>query len=186
MSSCRHTHTAFHALALIVAALALACDRRSPPDDTETDRPTMSFDSATLSLVSGRDTVRLSVELAVTPEQKTMGLMERRHLAENAGMLFVYDSTQPPDAGFWMFRTRIPLDIAFLDSLGVVRATRTMVPCETIIAEGCPTYDPGVPYRYALEVNTGYFQRHGITVGSAALLPNVSRPISLAVPRVTR
>lgn len=146
----------------------------------------MSFDSATLSLVSGRDTVRLSVELAVTPEQKTMGLMERRHLAENAGMLFVYDSTQPPDAGFWMFRTRIPLDIAFLDSLGVVRATRTMVPCETILAQGCPTYAPGVPYRYALEVNSGYFERHGITVGSAALLPKVPRAISLAVPHATR
>ena len=98
-----------------------------------------------------------------------MGLMERQRLADSAGMLFVYDSTQPPNAGFWMFRTRIPLDIAFLDSAGVVRAIRAMTPCEALLAQGCPTYDPGVPYRYALEVNAGYFQKHGIIVGSMAV-----------------
>jgi uncharacterized protein len=159
-------------LALVVAPLAFACSGRASSDDVQ-DEHVIAFDSATMSLVSARDSVRLTVELAVTPEQKTMGLMERRQLAENAGMLFVYDSTQPPDAGFWMFRTRIPLDIAFLDSVGIVRATRAMVPCETVLAEGCPTYSPDVPYRYALEVNSGYFQRHGITVGSAARLPKL-------------
>ena len=113
------------------------------------------------------------MELAVTPEQKTMGLMERRQLAPDAGMLFMYDSSQAPTAGFWMFRTRIPLDIAFLDSAGVVRATRAMAPCEAILAQGCPTYSPDVTYRYALEVNSGYFQRHQIGVGSVALLSDL-------------
>jgi uncharacterized membrane protein (UPF0127 family) len=176
------TCVAARALAVVLALVALACEGRAASGDMQSDQTVVAFDTATLSLVSARDTVRLSVELAVSPEQKTMGLMERRHLAENAGMLFVYDSTQPPDAGFWMFRTRIPLDIAFLDSGGVVRAIRTMVPCETTLAQGCPTYAPGVAYRYALEVNSGYFQRHGIVVGSAALLPSVARASSFAVP----
>jgi uncharacterized membrane protein (UPF0127 family) len=112
-----------------------------------------------------------------------MGLMERRHLAPSAGMLFVYDSTQPPDAGFWMFRTRIPLDIAFLDSAGVVRSVRTMQPCEARIAQGCPTYNPDVPYRYALEVNAGYFQQHGVGVGSTLLLSDLPSSITASPAR---
>jgi uncharacterized membrane protein (UPF0127 family) len=107
--------------------------------------------------------------------------MERRQLGDNAGMLFVYDSIQPGDAGFWMYRTRIPLDIAFLDSAGVVRAVRSMTPCPTTIAQGCPAYTPDVPYRFALEVNAGFFARHEIAIGDSLLvgdLPagNVSSP----------
>ena len=153
----------------IVASLICACGGSS--DQAEPDQHVMTFDTASMRLVSGSDTVRLSVELAARPEQRTMGLMERHHLAENAGMLFLYDSTQPPDAGYWMFRTRIPLDIAYLDSAGVVRAIREMQPCTSLLAQGCPSYPPNVPYRYALEVNSGFFKRHLITVGSVAQLP---------------
>jgi uncharacterized membrane protein (UPF0127 family) len=99
--------------------------------------------------------------------------MERRQLADSAGMLFVFDSTQAPDAGFWMYRTRIPLDIAFLDSTGVIRAVRQMVPCPTTIAQGCPSYTPDVSYRYALEVSAGYFARHGVVVGNSLVLPDL-------------
>jgi uncharacterized membrane protein (UPF0127 family) len=133
----------------------------------------MSFDTARVRLARLRDTIPLVLKLAVSDEQKTMGLMERRRLDDNAGMLFVYDSTQPPDAGFWMYRTRIPLDIAFLDSAGVIRSVRLMTPCPTTAAQGCPTYTPDVPYRYALEVNAGFFARHGITVGHSLLLHDV-------------
>ena len=69
-----------------------------------------------------------------------------------------------------MYRTRIPLDIAFLVSAGVIRAVRSMTPCPTTIAQGCPTYAPNVPYRYALEVNAGFFARHGITSGHSLLV----------------
>src|SRR5689334_17564088 len=68
----------------------------------------MSFDTATIRLV-GHDTVRLTVELAESQAQQTMGLMERRTLAPDAGMLFLYSSVQPESSAFWMFRTRIPL-----------------------------------------------------------------------------
>jgi uncharacterized membrane protein (UPF0127 family) len=138
----------------------------------------MSFDSARVRLARGSDTIPLRVELAVKPEQKSMGLMERRRLAEDTGMLFVYDSTQPPDAGFWMYRTRIPLDIAFADSAGVIRSIRSMVPCPTEVAQGCPTYTPDVPYQYALEVNAGYFARHGIAVGNTLILNELPPPIA--------
>jgi hypothetical protein len=82
------------------------------------------------------------------------------------GMLFVYEETQPADAGFWMYRTRIPLDIGFADSAGVLVAVLRMDPCTARIAAGCPTYAPGAEYRYALEVNAGFFAKYGIKVGS--------------------
>jgi uncharacterized membrane protein (UPF0127 family) len=113
------------------------------------------------------------LELAVSADQQHLGLMERRHLAERAGMLFVYDSLQPADAGFWMYRTRLPLDIAFLDATGVVRSIRTMVPCTTTLPEGCPTYAPGTRYRYALEVNAGALKRWNVDTGVRLLVEDL-------------
>jgi hypothetical protein len=154
---------------LVFVVLFLGCTAEPPADDDPYEH-VMSFDTAHVRLARQRDTLPLFLQLAVTKEQKTMGLMERRRLADNAGMLFVYDSTQPPHAGFWMYRTRIPLDIAFLDSAGIIRAVRSMTPCPSITPQGCPTYAPDVPYRYALEVNAGFFARHGIGIGHSLVL----------------
>jgi len=156
----------------ILAAFIAGCSGEAPADDDAYDH-VMSFDTAHARIVAGRDTLRLGLQLATTSEQRSMGLMERRHLADDAGMLFMFDSTQPPDAGFWMYRTRIPLDIAFLDSTGTIRAVRTMTPCPTTIAQGCPSYAPGTPYRFALEVNAGYLARHEITLGHSLILTDV-------------
>ena len=138
------------------------------------DERILPFDSVDVRLVSVRDTTTIRVELAVSREQKTLGLMERRRLPENAGMLFVYDSTQGPEAGYWMYRTRIPLDIAFIDSAGIIRTILAMVPCETTIPEGCPNYVPNVTYRYALEVNAGFFRRHQLSVGDTLLKGDIA------------
>jgi uncharacterized protein len=127
----------------------------------------LKFESAPLRIVTRTGTVPLVVELAVSGEQKSTGLMERRALADTSGMLFVYDSLQPPDAGFWMYRTRIPLDIAYADASGRIRVIQHMVPCETPIPQGCPTYPPGVPYQYALEVNGGFLARRSVAVGDS-------------------
>lgn len=160
-------------LALIAGAIALAaCGDRQPPDD-DAERRIINFDTTTVRLATASDTVPLLLELAVTQSQHQVGLMERRQLDERAGMLFIYTVTQPPDAGFWMYRTRIPLDIAFLDSTGVIRSIRAMVPCPTTVPQGCPTYPPGTPYRYALEVNAGALQRFGADTGSRLLIEDL-------------
>jgi uncharacterized membrane protein (UPF0127 family) len=162
-------------LSLLLAFSVSGCTAE-PADDAGAYEHVMAFDTARLRFGRPSDTLQLVLELAVNPEQKSMGFMERRLLAPNAGMLFVYDSIQPGDAGFWMYRTRIPLDIAFLDSAGVIRSVRSMTPCPTTIAQGCPTYTPDVPYRFALEVNAGYFARNGIGVGDSLLLHSLPRP----------
>ena len=153
---------------LLLGAAFLACggEREPEPDPA----PLLTFDTARVRLVTRADTIPLVVELARTVEQRTMGLMERTQLADSAGMLFLYDATQPESSGFWMFRTKIPLDIAFADSAGVIRAIRNMVPCETATAQNCPTYEPGVPYRAALEVAAGWFARRKVGIGDRILL----------------
>jgi len=168
-------HVAITTIFALATNLLVGCGGETAKEDDAYEH-VMSFDSSRVRIARASDTIPLRVELAVKPEQKSMGLMERRRLAEDAGMLFVYDSTQPPQAGFWMYRTRIPLDIAFADSAGVIRAIRSMVPCPTDVAQGCPTYTPDVPYQYALEVNAGYFARHGIAVGDAILLKDLPAP----------
>ncbi len=155
---------------LCVALFAIAGCGERPEPAAAADEHVLDFDSATVRLATSRDTVLLALELAITVDQQRLGLMERRHLPERAGMLFVYDSVQPPDAGFWMYRTRIPLDIAFLDSAGVIRSIRAMMPCTATIPQGCPTYAAATPYRYALEVNAGTLQRWGVDTGVARLL----------------
>ena len=164
----------------IVVAFATGCGDKQD-SDTDDYEHVMSFDTTSARLTTSRGTIRLHLELAVKPEQRSMGLMERRQLPENAGMLFVYDAMQPSDAGFWMYRTRIPLDIAFLDSVGVVRSIRAMVPCPTTIAEGCPTYTPDARYQYALELNAGFVERHGIRAGDTLVLGDI--PASATNPQ---
>ena len=157
--------------ALLFLCLGLGFTGCRSEKEPETDpTPLLTFDTGRVRLVTKTDTLSLVVEMARTREQQTMGLMERRRLADSAGMLFAYEATQPETAAFWMFRTRIPLDIAFADSAGVIRSIRQMVPCEAATAAQCPTYPPDVPYRSALEVNAGYFVRHGVVVGDRLIV----------------
>ena len=153
--------------------LVLACSN-AETDDGDIAPPVMHLDTTTVRLASATDTLRLHAEVARTTEERTMGLMERRSLADTAAMLFIFPGTQPADAGFWMYRTRIPLDIAFADSAGRVVAVRTMTPCTAQLIAGCPSYAPGQPYRFALEVNAGLLARRGMGAGarlSSSVLP---------------
>ena len=169
--SARLTLRTLRALSFAVVIGVVACtDKAATADDTT---HVMKFDTSAVRLVTKRDTLHLSLELARNEAQRTMGLMERRHLNESAGMLFLYDTTQPPSAGYWMYRTRIPLDIAFMDSAGTVRAILGMVPCTATLIEGCPSYPPNVPYRYALEMNAGFFAQHQVAVGDVVLVHDV-------------
>ena len=157
-------------LIVALAALAMSACRSRPPSDEDFYARMLTFDSATVRMATGHDTVALTLELARTPEEQRLGLMERQQLGERSGMLFIYPRTQPADAGFWMYRTRIPLDIAFLDSTGVVRAIRAMEPCPESDADRCPDYPPGVSYRYALEMNAGFFEQRSIGVATGRLM----------------
>lgn len=125
-------------------------------------RQATAFSSGVLHADEGR--YSLALEMASTSRQRRKGLMERDSLAPDAGMLFVYDEEQTGDHAFWMYRTRIPLDIAFLDHAGEIQSITSMVPCTTE-KEACPRYPAGTSFWMALEVNAGYFNEHGIAAG---------------------
>ncbi|MGM0569111.1 DUF192 domain-containing protein [Marinobacter sp.] len=131
--------------------------------------PPQHLPSREACLITSEGPVPVMLEHAVTPEQRRWGLMERENLPARAGMLFYYDSDRPASAGFWMYRTRIPLDIAWLDEDGVILATDTMTPCETDQARNCPTWPAGVPHRNVLEMNAGFFERHHVGTGDKLL-----------------
>ena len=149
----------------VVACVTLVCCSH-PDADADDGISVMQFDTTVVRLATGTDTLVIHAEVARSAEQRTMGLMERRSLPDTAGMLFVYSNDQPATAGFWMYRTHIPLDIAFADSSGRIVALRQMVPCDAELTAGCPSYEPGEAYRIALEVNAGVLSRRGVGIGA--------------------
>ena len=101
----------------------------------------------------------LTAEIADTPQASENGLMFRDSLPEDHGMLFIFD--QPRKASFWMRNTKIPLSIAYADSDGKILEIKSMNPLdETVVPSRSDEVD------YALEVNQGWFARHGITSGA--------------------
>jgi uncharacterized protein len=148
----------------LVLALVLACAPgvRYSPD--------LHFHTAPVSIVTATDTVTVLAELAVTPQQQEQGLMERERLAEDAGMLFRFAQRQPADFTFYMYRTHIPLDVAFIDEEGTILRIIAMEPCVESDADRCPRYQAGVQFRMALEVNRGFFARHGVAPGARVLV----------------
>jgi uncharacterized membrane protein (UPF0127 family) len=85
-------------------------------------------------------------------------------------MLFIYNTVQDSAASFWMFRTRIPLDIAFVDSAGVIRSIQQMQPCDSPNPQLCRTYPANARFKYALEMNLGFFARQGVNIGDTLLI----------------
>lgn len=125
--------------------------------------PAPQFGRGTLNLHQNGRRVTLAIEIADTTETRSYGLMFRRTLAENTGMLFAFE--QEGKWGFWMKNTLISLSIAFIDSRWRILEIQDMAVPDPQAAS-IPIYEPGAPYRYALEVNQGYFQRRGITAGA--------------------
>ena len=114
---------------------------------------------------AGGDEVVVEVEVADSAEERQVGLMGRESLRDDAGMIFLFG--EETSGGFWMKNTLIPLSIAFADADGTIVSILDMEPCE---ADPCEIYDPGVPYRSALEVNQGAFSRWGVEEGDRLTL----------------
>jgi uncharacterized membrane protein (UPF0127 family) len=172
-------------LAAVLAALALAgCggdgDDAAPmttttttdaatttqPEGTTGETDTGSaLERGTVTIETAEGPVEVAVEIADSDAERETGLMNRESLAEDAGMLFVFD--EDVDFAFWMKNTLIPLSIAFADAEGEIVRILDMEPCE---ADPCPVYDPEATYRTALEVNQGAFDEWGVAEGDPLAL----------------
>ena len=101
---------------------------------------------------------RISVEVPRTEKERNAGLMFRKYLGPNKGMLFVYNREH--SLSYWMKNTSIPLSIAFIDKEQRIVSIQKMEPLDPLKHYFCP-----VMCKYALEVNQGFFEENGIQVG---------------------
>lgn len=109
----------------------------------------------------GNETPRFSLEIADSEEKRNKGLMFRKQMDSEAGMIFIYP--QESIQRFWMKNTYIPLDMIFLDSKLVVVGLLENVPVLNTEPRSIPT-----PSMYAIELNAGTAKKFSISAGAKA------------------
>jgi len=110
---------------------------------------------------------QFSLEVANDETERSRGLMYRRDMPDDRGMLFVFQDTRR--VAFWMKNTPMPLDLLFIDEQGIVRA----------IMQGQPfseaSISPPVSSRFVLELKSGTAQKAGIAPGDRLIHPEIDR-----------
>jgi uncharacterized membrane protein (UPF0127 family) len=114
------------------------------------------LDLSRLTLSAGMHLIQAQV--ASTPDQRSIGLMFRREMPANEGMLFIFE--QPQTQCFWMKNTLLPLTAAFVADDGTIVNLADMKPQTT--DSHCSTQ----PVRYVLEMHQGWFDKRGIKAGT--------------------
>jgi len=144
----RHLASRILPLALCIACCRPPVSRPSPP------APRPSLPTIELRIKDAH----IYAEVVSKPEDRALGLMFRRSLAPDSGMLFAFDEDE--FQRFWMKNTLIPLSIAYITSDSLISDILEMAPMDT-----ATPYVSSRPVRYALEMNSGWFQSHGIRTG---------------------
>ena len=134
---------AFAAVLLSLAALA-----------QESGQPQMSLPRVKLS--AGLHLI--DAQVAATEQERETGLMFRKEMPQQEGMLFVFDF--PSQQCFWMKNTVLPLAVAFIADDGTIVNTEEMAPLT--LNSHCSAR----PVRYVLEMNKGWFSHKGIKAGA--------------------
>ena len=136
------------AAAALVVAAAIAAPPASAQGAAQARLPTVD-------LIAGMHVIK--AEVALTPEQQAAGMMFRREMPGNEGMLFVNEA--PGVRCFWMKNTLVPITIAFLADDGTIVNLADMQPRSEL------SHCSAKPVRFALEMNQGWFARRGIQPG---------------------
>ena len=100
----------------------------------------------------------INAQVALTPDERQIGLMQRKDMPQHEGMIFVFE--QAAQQCFWMKNTLLPLTAAFVADDGTIINLADMKPQTT--ESHCSTQ----PVRYVLEMNKGWFAKKGIKAGS--------------------
>jgi len=131
--------------------------------------PGAAAQPASVTIATGERQLTFRLELALTPADQERGLMYRKSMAADAGMLFVFDRQSVHT--FWMKNTLIPLDMLFID------ADRRIV---GIVASAEPLTETGrsvgVPSQYVLEIGGGLSGQLGIRAGQTVDFKGVPPP----------
>jgi uncharacterized membrane protein (UPF0127 family) len=101
---------------------------------------------------------RIEAEVAATQQDRMRGLMHRKSMAPQRGMLFVFDAAATHC--MWMRNTFLPLAVAFLDERGTILNVEEMLP------QRDDNHCAAKPAKYALEMNAGWFRARGLNAGA--------------------
>lgn len=114
----------------------------------------------------------IRLQLAIEAEELSHGLMYRKNMSENQGMIFLY--TKPQRMSFWMRNTSLPLDVGFISSDGVLQEFYPLYPYDetTVISQSDEL-------QYALELNQGWFQKNNVNRGAKLDLEMLKKAIQL-------
>jgi uncharacterized membrane protein (UPF0127 family) len=114
----------------------------------------------------------IRLQLAIEAEELRRGLMYRKKMGENDGMIFLY--TKPQRMSFWMRNTPLPLDVGFISSDGVLQEYYPLYPYdETSVVSRSDEL------QFALELNQGWFQKNNITRGAKLDLELLKKALQL-------
>ena len=160
-----------HLLGALGLAGSLLAGCTKPPSASRPSTPAGEA-AATAEVVfspsSGAPPWLVKVEVARTSDELMRGLMYRRELAADSGMLFVF--TGEDIRRFWMRNTYVPLDMVFLDARRVVVGIEAnAVPLDET------SRGPDAPAQYVVEVRAGAAKQHGLDVGARAEFRNLGR-----------
>jgi len=122
------------------------------------------------AIAVGERTLRL--QIAVSPNEMMRGLMERKSLKSDEGMIFVYP--KPQVMSFWMRNTPLPLDIGFFDASGQLREHYPLHPFDET-----PVRSRSENLQFALEVNQGWFRENRVARGAMLDLKAVQAALKL-------
>ena len=144
------------------AAPSAAAPMSAPPVETPLHLDHAQTGLSVIKLWVGPE--ELSTEVCLTIQELSTGMMFRTNLAENAAMLFPF--AQPHRTSFYMRNTTVPLSAAYIDPDGVIAEIHDL----KALDETSVTADSD-QIQYVLEVNQGWFARHGVTTGAVVRTP---------------
>lgn len=144
------------AASLVLFYLLTGCEAGTAVTTQPAGAPTIDV------VLAGR---QFKLEVADDDKEREVGLMNRKTMAVDHGMLFVFPDSKPRQ--FWMKNTLIGLDIAFLDEAGVVLNVEQMYPNDLT-----PIPSKG-PAKYAIEINLGLAEKIGLKAGEHIALPAI-------------
>lgn len=102
--------------------------------------------------------------LADDDQKRSQGLMFIDKLPADTGMLFIFEEERTQ--GFWMKNTLIPLNIGFFDANGILTEAQEMKVAESLVSKNIPSYQSKGPALFALEMNSKWFEKHKIKIGT--------------------
>lgn len=138
----------------LTAVMVLTAWGSSPPDQVRGNKTVADH----FAIKIGDRLV--AMQIAALPAELQRGLMFRQTMGSDEGMLFVF--TAPQQMGFWMRNTVLPLDIGYIDATGQLKEIYPMYPLDEK-----PVSSRSHVIQYCLEMNQGWYARHGVKAGAA-------------------